>query len=152
MTVQNSLTIRPIKDHDRTDWERLYQGYAEFYEVEQTAEMRARVWSWLHDPLSEVEGLVCEDALGNVIGLTHFRRFSRPLAAAAGCFLDDLFVAPEARGSGAADALIGAVREIAEKRGWSLVRWITAEDNYRGRGVYDRVATRTKWVTYDIKL
>ena len=152
MTTQNSLTIRTIKDHDRADWERLYQGYAAFYKVDQTVEMRARVWSWLHDPLSEVEGLVCEDALGNIIGLTHFRRFARPLMAATGCFLDDLFVAPEARGSGAADALIGGVREIAEKRGWSLVRWITAEDNYRGRGVYDRLATRTNWVTYDIKL
>jgi hypothetical protein len=32
------------------------------------------------------------------------------------------------------------------------VRWITAEDNYRGRGVYDKLATRTPWVTYDIKL
>ena len=74
------------------------------------------------------------------------------MAAATGCFLDDLFVAPEARGSGVADALIGEVKKIAQKRGWSLVRWITAEDNYRGRGVYDKLATRTNWVTYDIKL
>lgn len=152
MTTPTSLTVRPVKDHDRADWERLYQGYADFYRVEQTPEMRARVWLWLHDPLSEVEGLVCEDALGNVIGLTHFRRFTRPLAASTGCFLDDLFVSPDARGSGAAQALIGAVRDIAEKRGWSLVRWITAEDNYRGRGAYDKLATRTTWVTYDIKL
>ncbi len=148
----SDLTVRTVKDHDRADWERLYQGYAEFYKVEQTPEMRARVWSWLHDPLTEVEGLVCEDAEGRVIGLTHFRHFARPLAAATGCFLDDLFVDPQARGSGTADALIGEVKKIAQKRGWSLVRWITAEDNYRGRGVYDKLATRTNWVTYDIKL
>ena len=44
----SDLTVRTVKDHDRADWERLYQGYAEFYKVEQTPEMRARVWSWLH--------------------------------------------------------------------------------------------------------
>jgi hypothetical protein len=33
-----------------------------------------------------------------------------------------------------------------------VIRWITADDNYRARAVYDRVATRTKWVTYDLKL
>jgi hypothetical protein len=33
-----------------------------------------------------------------------------------------------------------------------VIRWITAEDNYRARGVYDRVAVRTPWVTYDIKV
>jgi hypothetical protein len=38
------------------------------------------------------------------------------------------------------------------RREWSVVRWITAEDNYRARAVYDRLAERTKWITYDIKL
>ena len=33
-----------------------------------------------------------------------------------------------------------------------MIRWITAEDNYRGRAVYDRVAVKTKWLTYEIKL
>jgi len=29
------------------------------------------------------------------------------------------------------------------------VRWITADDNYRAQALYDKVATRTHWVTYD---
>jgi ribosomal protein S18 acetylase RimI-like enzyme len=74
------------------------------------------------------------------------------LSASTGGFLDDLFVDPHLRGSGAADALIAALRDIGAARGWTVIRWITAEDNYRARGVYDRVAMRTPWVTYDIKL
>ena len=31
-------------------------------------------------------------------------------------------------------------------------RWITAEDNYRARAVYNRLAQRTSWVTYQIDL
>ena len=28
--------------------------------------------------------------------------------------------------------------------GWRFVRWIKAEDKYRDRGVYDRIAENTK--------
>lgn len=46
--------------------------------------------------------------------------------------MDDLFVAPGARGTGAVDVLIEAVRAVGAGRGWSVIRWITAENNYRG--------------------
>ena len=95
-------------------------------------------------------GLVAVDESGKLIGLTHYRPFVSCLKAVTNCFLDDLFVDPAARGSGAADALIEGVRKVAEENGWPVVRWITADDNYRGRGVYDKVATRTMWVTYDL--
>jgi hypothetical protein len=36
--------------------------------------------------------------------------------------------------------------------GWAVIRWITADKNYRARGVYDKLATRTGWITYDIPL
>lgn len=144
--------IVPVAEAHRADWERLYAGYAAFYRVTQTPEMRARVWSWIQDPAHEVKGLVALDADGRVLGLTHYRPFARPLSASTGGFLDDLFVDPAARGQRVADALIGAVAAIGREKGWSVIRWITAEDNYRGRAVYDRVAQLTPWKTYDIKL
>jgi len=148
------LTSRPrvvaVAQRHRTDWERLFAGYAAFYRVEQSQAMRDTVWGWLMDPNHEVEGLVAEDATGRAVGLAHFRPFSRPLRAATGGFLDDLFVDEAARGTGTADALIEAVAAIARSRGWNVLRWITAEDNARARKVYDRLATKTGWVTYDI--
>jgi len=48
--------------------------------------------------------------------------------------------------------LIEAVTQIAKEKNWSVLRWITAENNYPARNTYDKVATQTKWVTYDIKL
>ncbi|WP_237214514.1 GNAT family N-acetyltransferase [Falsiroseomonas oryziterrae] len=147
-----SLRILPLEARHRADWERLYAGYAAFYRVTQTPEMRARVWDWIMDPVHEVKALVAEDAAGRLLGLAHFRPFARPLSATVGGFLDDLFVDPAARGQRVADALIEAVAEEGRQRGWSVIRWITADDNYRGRGVYDRLATRTMWITYDKKL
>ena len=154
MGEATTVTVRALALDDRADWERLYQGYADFYGVAQDQAMRARVWDWLHDPAHECEGLVAEASAGGaaraLVGLTHFRPFARPLSATTGCFLDDLFVLPEARGAGTGAALIEAVRRVAAARGWSVLRWITRADNHRARVLYDRVAVHTAWVTYDI--
>lgn len=147
-----SVTVRAVEAGDHADWLLLYAGYADFYKVVQTDAMRATVWRWIHDPACEVEGLVAVNDEKQVIGITHFRPYRRPLSASIGGFLDDLFVDPAARGSGAAQALIAGVEAIGHARGWSVIRWITAADNARARVVYDRVAVATPWVTYDIKL
>ena len=147
-----SVTVRAVAAADHSDWARLYAGYAEFYKLAQTDAMRATVWGWLLDPACEVEGLVAIDAAARVIGIAHLRGFRRPLTASIGGYLDDLFVAPDARGSGAAQALIAGCEAFGRARGWSVIRWITAADNARARAVYDRVAVATPWVTYDIKL
>jgi ribosomal protein S18 acetylase RimI-like enzyme len=147
-----SITIRPIIPEDRAAWDTLYQGYAAFYGVAQTAAMRDTVWQWVHDTDHPVDGFVAAQADGTLVGLTHYRPFHSPLTAQARGFLDDLFVDPDARGTGAAQALIDAVAAEGRARGWALIRWITADDNYRARAVYDRMATRTPWITYDIKL
>lgn len=146
-----TIKTRPLKEEDRAAWEQLFAGYATFYEVEQTPRMRETVFGWLTDPRHGSACIVAEDSAGTLIGFAHYRPFVSQLRAVTNCFLDDLFVAPAARGSGAAQALIDAVKSAARRNGWGVVRWITADDNYRGRGVYDKVATRTHWITYDAK-
>jgi GNAT superfamily N-acetyltransferase len=143
--------VRPEQRH-RQEWDRLYRGYAEFYKVDQTPAMRDRVWSWLHDPAHTVKGFLAIADSGMPVGLAHYRPFARPLMAATGGFLDDLFVDPAHRGGGVADALIRAVADEGRMQGWTVIRWITAENNYRARAVYDRLATKTVWATYDLKL
>jgi GNAT superfamily N-acetyltransferase len=147
-----AVTVVPLAPEHRPGWDRLCAGYAAFYRVEQTEERRDTVWGWLMDPGNDVKGLVALDEGGEPVGLAHYRPFARPLRAGYGGFLDDLFVDPKMRGKRVADALIEAVAAIGRERGWSLIRWITADDNDRGRGVYDRLAARTMWITYDMVL
>ncbi len=144
------IKIRPLAPIDRAAWEVLYEGYATFYRVAQTPEMRATVWDWLMDPHHETCGLVAESD-GKLIGLAHYRGFARPLSATRGMFLDDLFVDPAARGSGGAKLLLAELRAISRAKGYSVIRWITADNNYRARGLYDQMADRTGWITYDLK-
>ncbi|MEV7780624.1 GNAT family N-acetyltransferase [Kitasatospora sp. NPDC088351] len=150
MTTPASWTVTPPAEADFASWRELYLGYAEFYRVDMPEERLKTVWSWLHDPAHELNGLLARDADGTPVGLAHYRPFARPLSGTVGGYLDDLFVAPAARGGGAADALFDRLGRIAAERGWSVVRWITADDNHRARSKYDRVAKRTMWVTYDM--
>jgi ribosomal protein S18 acetylase RimI-like enzyme len=53
-------------------------------------------------------------------------------------YLISMWVRPAARGSGAADALIGAVIAWAERQGASAVVLDVGQDNLRARRAYER--------------
>jgi ribosomal protein S18 acetylase RimI-like enzyme len=146
------ISVRPLVQSDYASWSALYSAYAEFYQVNQTQKMRDEVWSWLHNTSHEVNGFIAVTNEGAAVGLAHYRSFARPLSATKGGFLDDLFVTPSARGNEVGKKLIGAVTKVGKEKNWSVIRWITAENNYRARSTYDKLANQTKWVTYDIKL
>ena len=143
------LVIRPAAPGDRTGWEPLFLAYADFYRVDMTAETLGTVWRWIHDPAHVVEALVAERN-GAPVGLAHYRAMPSPLRGATLGFLDDLFVDPAARGAKVGEKLLARLNEIATERGWRCVRWITADDNYRARSLYDRVAVKTGWNTYEM--
>ena len=145
-----TVTIRALQPGDRAGWEPLFRGYGDFYKRPVAPETADRVWSWLMDPTHAVEGLIALDGAGKAIGIAHFRALPRPLIGQTAGFLDDLFIDPAARGSKAADAILERLQEIGRERGWALFRWLTADDNFRARGVYDRHATRTYWITYEM--
>ena len=146
-----SIDVRPVADGDFFAWLDLYEKYAEFYETPLTDQKALLLWSWLTAPDHEEDGLVAIEG-ERLVGLAHFREFARPLEADRGLFLDDLYVADENRGKGVGHALIEAVRQRAVERGLGVVQWITAHDNRTAQNVYDSVASRTSWVTYEIDL
>lgn len=146
------LTVDPPGPADKEPWRELFEGYQRFYKMPENREVAETVWEWIHDPAHPTECLLARDASGRAVGLTHFRDVPRPLSGTSAGFLDDLFVDPEMRGGGYAEALIEAVSAVGRERGWSWLRWFTAEDNYRARGLYDRVAYLSQWKTYQIDL
>ena len=148
MTTSQSPTIRPTAPADEARWKELFRAYREFYRLEPSEEIVSRVWSWITDPDHEVQSLVAE-ADGTIVGIADYRRFSRPSTGSVGIWLDDLFTDPQARGRGPGRALISRLQEIAAVEGCSVVRWITADDNAQAQVLYDDVAKKTNWLTYD---
>jgi GNAT superfamily N-acetyltransferase len=146
-------TTRALEPGDRAAWERLFTGYCTFYEREWSGELLDTVWSWIHDT-GDVIAIVAvpETGDGDPQGLAHLRPWVRPLRGQVCGYLDDLYVEPAHRGSGVVDTLFEAIDALAKDKGWPIVRWTTADDNYRARTAYDRVATRTGWITYEMTM
>ena len=141
--------IRPLLPDDYDQWRRLFQGYADFYQVTLTKDAVQTNWSWLMDAEHVCTGLVAEQSR-QLIGLAHFRGMPSPLRGQMIAFLDDLFVVPENRSGGAAAAMITAVQTAAKVEGWGVVGWITRENNYRARDLYDKLAKKTDWALYEM--
>ena len=127
-----------VTENDEVEWRTLFDGYADFYDVPMDEATVNRVGGWLLDPEHVLEGLLARDGSGKAVGLAHVRACPRPLGGCDVGFLDDMYVSPEARGSGAADALFEGLRSLAAERGWPAVQWITQHFNERGRAFYDR--------------
>ena len=143
--------IRPIAAADRAAWQELFRAYGVFYETEFGDDVLDGVWKWLLDPDHEISGLVADDG-GELVGFAHLRRLSDTFTAGPGWFLDDLYVVPERRGHGIAGELIEAAARDGAAGGGGTLRWITAADNTAAQKLYDRIATRATWVTYEREL
>jgi L-amino acid N-acyltransferase YncA len=144
-TVVSELSL-----NDREGWESLYYEYAEFYKVPMDQTILDTVWSWIFDVNNKFYALVAKDESGNYLGFMHYRAMPSPLRGKLVGFLDDLYVKTEARGDGVVDALYKELNYFASKNDWPFVRWITADNNYRGRSVYDKLSDKTQWVTYQM--
>lgn len=147
-TITTAPTIRALAPADEARWRELFRAYREFYRLAESEEVVSRAWAWMMDPAHECSALVAE-ADGAVVGFAHHRRFSSPYTGSSGIFLDDLFTDPGARGRGVGRALIGRLTEMADAEGRSVVQWVTADDNHRAQALYDTLAERTRWVTYE---
>lgn len=145
-----NIQVVDLQEQDKSAWQLLYQAYADFYQVPMSQQILDEVWSWIHDANSTFFGKMAKNENGEALGMMHFREMPSPLRGAHAGFLDDLFVKPEFRGEGVVDALFEELKRQAESKAWPFVRWITADNNYRGRAVYDRVAQKTKWQTYQL--
>jgi GNAT superfamily N-acetyltransferase len=145
-----TFEIRNTRDRDFFNWLPLFADYGDFYGTPVPDEKALLVWSWITEKTHDLSALVAQDENGNLVGLAHYRTFARPLAGGTGIYIDDLFVAPDARGNGIATALIERVTEIAKAQRSGIVRWVTAPDNDEAQVLYDKVAERTDWVTYDL--
>ncbi len=146
----SSWTIRPVTQADFDELLPLVRAYCDFYEVAPSdSDLRALSAALCEDPRNEGVQLLARDATGHAAGFaTVYWSWSTAQAARIGV-LNDLFVAPPARGRGAAEALIAASVEQCRQRAACQLSWQTAPDNHRAQRVYDRVgATREQWIDY----
>jgi GNAT superfamily N-acetyltransferase len=87
---------------------------------------------------------------GAVVGFGHMRTHWDTFTGGPAWFLDDLYTSSAARGHGAGTQIINALRAHADAHGGGTISWITADNNATAQSVYDKLAARQTWVTYEM--
>jgi GNAT superfamily N-acetyltransferase len=139
--------IRPIGDDERAAWEPLWRAYLTFYETTLEPTIIDTTWARLNDPAEPMF------ALGAYVdrkltGITHYLFHRSAWSISDSCYLQDLYVAASARGSGLGRALIDAVTQKAREAGSSRLYWHTHESNRTAQTLYDKVATLSGFIQY----
>lgn len=143
-----SPTIRPLRPEDEAEWRRLWTGYLAFYQTTVPEAVYASTFArLLGDDPQDFSALVAEDG-GQLLGLTHFLLHRHAWKIENVCYLQDLYVDPQTRGTGLGRALIEAVYARADAAGAPAVYWLTQDFNRQARQLYDRIARVTPFIRY----
>lgn len=141
--------VRRLEAKDKAAWLSLFKGYIKFYEAAVPEEVIEVTWARL---LSGAEGahigFVAVDDADKPIGVAHVLFHRSTWSPTWYCYLEDLFVDPTLRAKGVGRTLIEAVYAEADARQCTRTYWTTEEINYRARGLYDQVATKSPFVQY----
>ena len=142
-----TVRIRPLAEKDKSAWLRLFKGYIEFYKATIADEIIEATWRRMlaGEPDFHV-GLVAAGDDDRPIGIAHILFHRSTWSLTQYCYLEDLFVEPTLRAKGVGRALIDAVYAEADARNCTRTYWMTQEFNYRARGLYDQVATKSPFV------
>ena len=143
--------IRDATPADRADFLRLWQGFCDGYGMDLPPGVTDFTWTRLMDPSCPmVARLACVDGVPQGFAI-HQHHPSTWVMGDDG-YLEDLYVAPEARGRGLGRALIQDLIAIGRARGWQRLYWLTEIDNATARHLYDQFAANDGHIRYRMRL
>ena len=145
--MAGNIVIRSIGENEREAWNPLWAGYLAFYKSELRPEISDLTWDRFHDPDEQIFALGGY-VDGELMAIAHYLFHRSTWAPDRYCYLEDLFVAPAARGRGLGRALIEAVYEKARVANASRVYWLTQSNNTQARILYDKVADNLGFIQY----
>ena len=150
--MSTDVSIRPIREEDWEEWCILWRGYLEFYESILPPEVyKSSFDRMLSNSDVEFGGLVAVKE-GKLIGLAHFLFHRHGWKVENVTYLQDLFVSPDTRGTGAGRQLMMAVYDAADTAHAPVVYWNTQDFNATARVLYDKVGQLTPFIKYTRKL
>lgn len=143
-----AIDIRPLEAGHREEWLPLWRAYLDFYGTALLNAVTDEVYRRLVDPAQPLHAFGAFDDSGRLVGFVHYVFHPVTWSIADRCYLEDLFVSEEMRGSGAGTALVEAVYAAADAAGADQVYWLTEISNETARRLYDRVGRITAFVKY----
>jgi GNAT superfamily N-acetyltransferase len=142
-----SVQIRAVESTDFDIWLPLWKGYQQFYEVDIPEPVTLQTWARLLDPAEPMYAALAI-AGEQALGMMHLIYHRSTWTTGNYCYLQDLFVADNARGRGVGRALIEHVFADARRNRAARVHWLTHESNNNAMQLYDRIVDRSGFVQY----
>ncbi|MGC5700818.1 GNAT family N-acetyltransferase [Pseudomonas sp. NFXW11] len=148
---QAAVQVRPIEPGDQQQWLQLWLGYQEFYEVNLDEQTSLSTFRRFFDPQEPVYSAVAVQN-GELIGFVNSVLHRSTWTTGDYCYLEDLYVAPQVRGTGAGKLLIEWVQDFARQQRCARLYWHTHESNKRAQKLYDWVAAKSGFIEYQMPL
>lgn len=130
----------------------LYDGYRQFYRQPADPALAAR---FLRERLSRGDSVIflAEDQSG-ALGFTQLYPIFSSISAAPAWVLNDLFVSPAARRSGAGRALLERARQHGIETGARWLSLSTGRDNREAQALYEKLGwvRDTEYYHYELPL
>ena len=143
----SQIDIRPVSAADHAAWLPLWQAYLRFYNTELADSVTHSTWQRFLEP-SEPTHAALAWADGKAVGMVHYIYHRSNWSIENSCYLQDLLVVPETRGSGVGRLLIEHVYATAKADGCGKVHWLTHETNATAIQLYERIAERPGFIQF----
>ena len=143
--------IRDATPSDEAAFLRLWQGFLDGYGLTLPEDVTPFTWARLMDPACPmVARLAC--VAGVPQGFAIHQHHPSTWVMGDDGYLEDLYVAPQARGQGLGRALIEDLITIGRARGWRRLYWMTEIENATARKLYDSFCTDDGHIRYRMAL
>lgn len=143
----SQIEIRRVTADDRAAWLPLWQAYLRFYNTELADAVTQSTWQRFLDPSEPTHAALAWDG-DNAVGMVHFIYHRSNWSIENSCYLQDLLVVPQMRGTGVGRQLIEFVYDTARNDGCAKVHWLTHESNATAIQLYERIAERPGFIQF----
>jgi GNAT superfamily N-acetyltransferase len=152
--MAEGIDVGAVRDAEFESLLPLIAAYQRFYEVDEVDTDRNRsFFRRFLEPSEDGLLLAARDEDGAILGYACLYWHFSSLQATETVLMNDLFVAPEARGRGIGRALIEAAAAVARERGAAWLEWATAPDNHTAQRLYDSLTgEKSTWLEYELPL
>lgn len=145
--TQADVQIRPVSAEDHAAWLPLWKAYLTFYKTELPDAVIQSTWQRLLAS-SEPTHAALAWHNGKAVGMVHFIYHRSNWSINNACYLQDLLVAQDQRGTGIGRKLIEYVYAAAKRDGADKVHWLTHETNATAIQLYERIAERPGYIQF----
>jgi GNAT superfamily N-acetyltransferase len=152
--MADGVEVSAVREEEFETLLPLIAAYQHFYEVHDIDNDRNRFFfRRFLAPSADGELLAARDEGGVILGYACLYWHFSSTRAVETVLMNDLFVAPEARGRGIGRALIEASAAAARERGAAWLEWATAPDNHTAQRLYDSMTSeKSTWLEYELDI